>query len=189
MMPIRPCALLGAILLLGACEQVHRVPPVQGGRELAAAQARLVPTVRALPEADLDLLWKASEGFMIRAFRESSLDLRDSLARVIETHTLEYGDERLPRRTRVTVEVRRNSQRPSEAELGVIALDIAADIGAFATGIEELPQQWFLAGQLPDVEQLVADQIVRRYLLLRQGRDPETVPLGEPFPGLRSRGG
>ncbi len=176
---------VGGLGLVGGTE-VSRVGEVQTQGERRAVLDRLSPTVRTVPAADFTLLWKAADGFMEKAFRPTNLDLRDSNRRVIETHTLEFRDEaNLPRRTRVTVEIRNAPGQAADGELGVIAQSLVPDLTTLEGA--ELPQQWILAGQEPEVEALVAEQIVRRYLLLRQGKDPETEPAG-PLPSFfRSR--
>lgn len=176
---------LGMVALV-ACTQVTRVGEVQTSGERRHVQDRMTPTVKAVPAADFALLWKAADGFMERAFRPGNLDLRDSNRRVIETHTLEFESEaRIPRRTRVTVEIRNAPGRAEDGELGVVAQSLVPELTTME-GVE-LPQQWILVGQEPEIEALVAEQIMRRYLYLRQGRDPDSEPMG-PMPSLLRAG-
>ena len=170
--------ILGAALS-GCVAGVERISPVQTEADRKQVQERIDPTVRQVPDVDVDLLWKAALDFMRRFVRgDSNLDLVDQRRRVIETRTLEWIEDSLPHRTRITVEIARDVTDPRGVRLGVVALLIepVLDVRGAVTG-RPLPNSWTLAGNNPEVEKVIADEILRRYLLLRQGRDPDTVPI------------
>ena len=137
------------------------------------------PAVRQVPNADLSMLWRAAHDYIERFF---PLDVDDPRRRVVETKTLEWEANRLAYRTRITVEVARDPARPRDAKLGVIArlMQPSYILQHVRTG-EPIPTRWRLVGYHPEMQEYVASKIMERYLLLRQGRNPDEGKLQSPI--------
>ncbi len=175
----------------GACARNVTIGRLQEPSEISDVQASIQPTVRTVPDADIELLWKSSDEFVSRTWVRDGIDIRDPRKRVIETHTSEWIEAGLPHRTRVTVEVRPEPRHQHNAELLVVALRIEPQLDIPDTGDAEPPaMQWMLIGKNEKIEEMVAEQIMRRYLLYRQGRNPDDVPPEEKpagYDGSRKR--
>ncbi|MAG58727.1 MAG: hypothetical protein CMJ83_20755 [Planctomycetes bacterium] len=156
----------------------------QDERDVAAAQDKIQPTKRFVAMADHELLWKAARGYVERVFDVDALE-----AGFIETKTVEWTQNRFPRRTRVTVEMTKEDGNDNNAWLYVTALKIEPVLAleSARTG-KPIRHAWALKGSRPKVEEVVAGQIMRRYLLLRDGKDPDAVPLEGPIPGISPTG-
>jgi len=183
---MRTMFLIAASVLLVSCEPstTRGRVGVMSAAELDAVQKKIAPTKHFVARADRDLLWKAAQGYMERVFSLATVE-RDFL----ETETVEWIQFRLPHRTRITVEVGTDRGDKRNAWVYVVALNIEPVVALenARTG-EPLKYGWNLTGNRPRVEEVVMGQIVRRYLLLRDGRDPETVPLEGPIPGITPKG-
>jgi hypothetical protein len=184
-MKLRTFSLLPALaFVLGACQgSPGGGPPApQEDTELKEALAALTPHVRYVPEADRELLWQATLGYI----QESPfpVDFVDEEQRHVETKTVERREDGLPHRTRITAQVAPDPEADRNARLGVIAMLIEPvyDLQGATSG-RPLYSGWRLEGNNRALEEFIADQILRRYLLLRQGRDPAEVPPDEPIPG------
>lgn len=170
--------------VLGACQgsQGGAQPGPQEGADLQKALAELTPHVRYVPEADQELLWQATLGYIQAS--PFPVDFVDEEKRHLETKTVERRDEGLPHRTRITAQVAPDPEAERNARLGVIAMLIEPvyDLQGATSG-RPLYSGWRLEGNNRALEEFIADQILRRYLLMRQGRDPEEVSPDEPIPG------
>lgn len=176
--------LLALAFVLGACQgsQGGAQPGPQEGAELQKALAELTPHVRYVPEADQELLWQATKEYIEES--PFPVDFVDEEKRHLETKTVERREAGLPHRTRITAQVAPDPEAERNARLGVIAMLIEPvyDLQGATSG-QALYSGWRLEGNNRAMEEFIADQILRRYLLMRQGRDPEEVPPDEPIPG------
>jgi len=180
---MRPCSyvLPAALVALVACTPASLGGgPRQGPAEIREMQRRMVPTQHLFADADPKVLWKAVEGYMTTAF-----PVAEAAPGFVETETMQWVEWRLPHRTRVTVELETVEANPKNVVMYVCALKIepALESDELATG-RAVEWEWVLQGQRHNVEEVVVGQIVRRYLLLREGKDPGAVPLKGPIPGL-----
>jgi hypothetical protein len=148
-----------------------------------SVQRRIVPTVRYVPAAEVDVLWEATHGFMEKLF---PLDIDDRERHVLETQTLEWDEGGTRHRTRITVEIARDESGPANYKLGVVVLAIEPlwMLEDATTGRPLVPS-WDLVGNVPGMEQWVADGVMKRYLLLRQGRVPPEITERPPMGALR----
>ena len=153
------------------------------GASIESTQRRIVPTVRYVPGADVGVLWEATRGFMEKLF---PLDIDDATRRIIETQTLEWDEGGTRHRTRITVEIARDASGPANYKIGVVVLAIEPSwlLEDAATGQPLLPD-WNLVGNVPGMEKWVADGVMKRYLLLRQGRVPSEIMEQPPLGPLR----
>lgn len=180
------CA-LAAVLVAGGCGGRNPMTTFQTPEVRRRMSHNLEPTVRRLPEADVDLLWKAAHDYMSRVF---PLDIEDEDRRLVESETVEWTEQGGPHRTRVGVQVARQEGGLPGAKLGVVAQLIEPRFGFQDTVTESvLTIDWVLAGSNRKIEEFVAEQIVSRYLLMKQGRDPDKVPLQRPIEGLDKKSG
>lgn len=172
------------VVALAGCARVTVAPQDQGDEERARVLRKIEPTVRHVPDPDRELLWRSAQDYMEKAF--PALDITDPEKRVLETRTLEWDHERFSHRTRITVQLHDDPGSPNHTQLRLVAQKIEARIlfEQARTG-EPIPKVWILEGNDPEIERVVADQILRRYLLLRQGRNPDEVPVGDAPPGIR----
>lgn len=156
----------------------------QGPAAIREMQRRMVPTQHLFADADTKVLWKAVDGYMKTAFPVS-----ESEPGFVETETIEWVEWRLPHRTRVTVELETVKANPKNVVMLVCALKIEPSLQSDdLTSGGAVDWGWVLQGQRHNIEEVVVGQIVRRYLLLREGKDPNMVPLEGPIPGLSPKG-
>lgn len=167
----------------------------QNPDEVARVQRDIKPVVRSVPGADRAMLWTAARGHMDRLFAAEAIRLVDEAKQVVETHVIERVEAGMPWRTVVTVQVADDPALPGGARLGVVAQRIDARVDySSAEDNRPVPTVWVLIGNDDSSAGVIADDILQRYLLLRQGRDPEQelpkVPrLGERASGERINGG
>jgi hypothetical protein len=165
----------------------------QTDAEIARIMAGLQPTERLVPNADARILWQATSGYMERAFPLDELPAgvaRESGAsRQIRTKLVEWTGDGLPHRTRVFVEIRPDAASPANMRLRVTALMVESEpqLEQAKPG-EPLQYSWRLVGGNSRIEETVADQIMRRYTALREGRplpidDELLVPTQKPTSG------
>ena len=113
----------------------------------------------------------------------------NSVGKQVRTRLVEWIGDGLPHRTRVFVEVRPDAGNAANMRLRVTALMIESEPN-FEEAREGVPIQydWKLVGKNERVEEVVADQIMRRYLALREGKP---LPLEEEMilPGRESGSG
>lgn len=171
-----------ALVALVACTPAStdsRSQP-QGSAAIAEMQRRMTPTQHLFADADRKLLWEAVKGYMDAAF-----PVETSEPGFVETETMEWVEWRMPHRTRVTVELETVDGNPDNVVMLVCALKIepAVRTDELVTG-KPVRWNWRLEGHRRNVEEVVVGQILRRYLLLREGRDPTKVPIQGPIPGL-----
>ena len=172
-----------SLVLTVACTPQSTAGPVQGSDAIATAQRQMVPSRHVFAAVDKGLLWKAVDGYMNETF-----PVEAKSPGYVETSTMEWVEWRLPHRTRVIVELEEPKDNPKNAVMHVCALKIEPDLTSDqATSGGALQWNWHLRGQRREVEEVVLGQIVRRYLLLRAGKDPSKVPFEEPIPGLRPK--
>ncbi|NRA96350.1 MAG: hypothetical protein HRU14_09095 [Planctomycetes bacterium] len=170
-----------ALVALAACSSA---PPVAGGRQglqaIREMQRAMTPTQHLFADADHKLLWKAVKEYMVAAF-----PVAESEPGFVETETMEWVEWRLPHRTRVTVELEKVRTNPKNVVMLVCALKIEPSLQPeeLSTG-RAVDWSWVLQGQRRNVEEVVVGQILRHYLLLREGKDPSVLPLEGPIRGL-----
>lgn len=172
-----------AILALGACQPASTGGTRGGAQrqdEVAAIQRDIVPTQHLFADADVQLLKQAIVGYMKAVF-----PIQTVKPGFLETETLEWTEWRLPHRTRISVELENERARPNNVVMHVAALKIEPliDEQALRSG-RPVSWTWRLEGSRPEIEEIVVGQIVRRYLLLRQGKNPDDIPLEGPIPGV-----
>ena len=171
------------LVVLGGCDSASTGGSSRGSqsrREIAEIQRRIVPTQHLFADADLALVRKAVAGYMKAVF-----PIEVEKPGYLETQMMEWTQWRFPSRTRVSVELENDEDRPNNVVMHVVALKIEPLINEdeLRSG-RPVSWTWRLQGSRKDVEEVVVGQIVRRYLLLRQGKNPDTVPLEGPIPGL-----
>jgi hypothetical protein len=164
----------------------------QSDQDINRIMTRLKPTERFVPNADARLLWQAASGYMERAFPLDELPAAATSgaggSQQIRTRLVEWVGDGLPHRTRVFVEVRSDPGNAANMRLRVTALLIEGEPQlAQAKQGTPLAYDWRLSGSNPRVEETVADQIMRRYLALREGKP---LPLEEEMvlPGRQAGG-
>ena len=183
--PVHPLIQIGlGLALLSACTPQSTGGGGQGSDAVAEAQRAMVPSHHVFVEPDKKLLWEAVDGYMNETF---PIDAK--APGYVETSTMEWVAYRLPHRTRVIVELEHPETNPKNTVMHVCALKIepSLDAARFAADGASTSWNWVLSGQREEVEEVVLGQIVRRYLLLRAGKDPSKVPFEEPIPGLSPR--
>jgi hypothetical protein len=163
-----------ALIVCGCGLVDHSSEIGQTPAEVREIQRTLVPVVKKVPSTDRETLWKATEGYMQRAFAPTAIRMNDVARMVIETHLLEVSGEGKPARTQVTVQVADDPEVQGGARLGVIAqrIDAQMDFAAARSG-KPVPTLWLVRGNDEAAAEVVASEIMQRYLLLRAGRDPD----------------
>ena len=185
--PVHLLTLIGlGLALLAACTPQSTGGGKQGPDAVAEAQRAVVPSQHVFVEPDKKLLWEAVDGYMNETF---PIDAK--APGYVETSTMEWVAVRLPRRTRVIVELEQPPSNPKNTVMHVCALKIEPSLDSARTAADENASSWnwVLSGQRAEVEEVVLGQIVRRYLLLRAGKDPAKVPFEAPIPGLSPKQG
>ena len=171
-----------AVVFLAGCEPASTggSHSAQSSADIAEAQKRIVPTQHLFADADRKLVEKAIGGYMKAVFPIATEE-----PGFFETETMEWVNGPMPHRTRVTVELETVKDRPANVVMHVAALKIEPliDEAKLRSG-RPMTWTWRLEGSRREIEEVVVGQIVRRYLLLRQGRNPDEVPLDGPIPGL-----
>jgi len=134
-----------------------------------------------VPNADLGLLWKAAHDYVAHHFE---LDVDDPKKRVVETETIAFEAEGVPYRARITVQVIPDPERENTARLGVLTRIMQPDYNLEEAGPgKPLYTRWRVVGTHKEMQDFVAGRILERYLLLRQGRDPDRYMSKSPFEG------
>jgi hypothetical protein len=164
----------------------------QSASEIDTIMTDLKPTERFVANADAQLLWQAASGYMERAFPLDELPAGVASgqgSRQLRTRLVEWQGDGFPHRTRVYVEVRNDPSNPANMRLRVTALLIEAEpqLEQAKPGAQ-LEYNWRLTGNNQRVEETVADQIMRRYLALREGKplpldDEMILPRKQPAGG------
>jgi hypothetical protein len=163
----------------------------QSAAEVDRIMVGLKPTERFVANADSRLLWQAAQGYMQRAF---PLDELPSAAvtgndKQVRSKLVEWMGDGLPHRTRVFVDVRPDVANAANMRLRVTALMIESEpeLEQAREG-QPLAYNWRLVGSNSRVEDTIADQIMRRYLALSEGKP---LPLDEELilPGLEQKSG
>jgi hypothetical protein len=180
----------------GASRAQNQPPPkgsTQTASELDKIMTGLQPTERFVANADAALLWQAASGYMERAFPLDELPAGVASgaggSRQLRTRLVEWHGDGFPHRTRVYVEIRNDPSNPANMRLRVTALLIEAEPQLEqAKPNAPLEYNWRLAGSNQRVEETVADQIMRRYLALREGKplpldDEMILPRKQPVGG------
>jgi hypothetical protein len=174
------------VAAIGGCAGSRDIGPTGNTGRFEVDENTLRPTVRSVPLADMGTLWKAAHDYMERLF---PLDVNDGSRRAIETRTLEWEVDRAIYRARITVQVIVDPDAPENAKLGVLARVMRPRYYLEdAQEGEPLRNDWAVVGNHADLEQFVATKIVERYLLLRQGRDPDEVQDLTPPEGMQKKG-
>jgi hypothetical protein len=192
--------MLLACLPLGSCASgpsnsvglaARAGPREQNQADVDRILTTLKPTERLVANADSRLLWQAAQGYMERAFPLDELPpaATAGASKQVRTRLVEWVGDGLPHRTRVFVEVRPDAANAANMRLRVTALMIESEPN-FEEAREDVPLQynWKLVGKNERVEEVVAEQIMRRYLALREGKP---LPLEEEMilPGRESGSG
>ena len=179
--------MLLASLPLGSCAygpsnstgMAARAAPKQDEGDVDRILKSLKPTERLVANADSRLLWQATQGYMERAFPLDELPPAATAgsSKQVRTRLVEWIGDGLPHRTRVFVEVRPDAGNAANMRLRVTALMIESE-PRFEDARDGVPIQydWKLVGKNERVEDVVAEQIMRRYLALREGKP---LPLEE----------
>jgi hypothetical protein len=157
----------------------------QDPRQLERAQEEIQPTRQVVADANRGLLDEAVRGYIGKVF---PIEIQE--VGYIETKTVEWEHWKAPHRTRVTVEITDDPSNAKNAVINVVALRIEPVLALedARTGVP-LQYGWVLEGTRPEVEEVVAGQIMRRYLLLAEGRNPDEAPLEGPIPGMPEKVG
>jgi hypothetical protein len=152
--------------------------------------AGLRPTERFVANADTRLLWQAVSGYMERGFPLDELPAHAAEgpggARQLRTRLVEWVGDGFPHRTRVFVEMRPDPANAANVKLRATALMIEAEPDLEgATEGRPIAYAWRLVGSNQRIEEVVLEQIMRRYLALVEGKplpiDEElVVPPGPP---------
>lgn len=157
--------------------------PVARGRSAEELRESIRPELRDVPGADVSKLWEAMRGYVERGWQVEALDAERWM---VETKTVEWTHEGIPRRTRVFARILQSPERPEEVQTLVVAYRIESQMDfEHAEDGKPLATNWQVMGHDPDIQRLVSDQIHHRYLALRAGKDPDQEPLRDVPPGLR----
>jgi len=133
--------------------------------------SQLQPTQRHVLSADRDLLWQASHDWLDAKFE--GLSYADARKGQLETHLTSIASGGpIPVGTRVSVLIEPHDDSPGTWVLEVLALDISPSVDSLANSQRE-NWDWRLRGNAPDLEAEIADRILERYRLLREGVEPE----------------
>lgn len=191
-LPIAACA-SGSVASNSSRLQNQPKGATQTASEVDKIMTDLKPTERFVANADAQLLWQAASGYMERAFPLDELPagvaVGEGGSHQLRTRLVEWHGDGFPHRTRVYVDVRTDPSNPANMRLRVTALLIEAE-----PQLEEakpgapLEYNWRLTGNNQRVEETVADQIMRRYLALREGKplpldDEMILPRKQPVGG------
>jgi hypothetical protein len=183
-----------AALAVSACTSgtvASAIAKPQTDAEINRVMSGLQPTERFVPNADAKLLWQATSGYMDRAFPLDELppNAQQGQSRQLRTKLVEWIGEGLPHRTRVFVEIRPDAANAANMRLRVIALMVEPEpqLEQARPG-QEIQYAWKLVGSNTRIEETVADQIMRRYEALREGKplpvdDELLVPTQKPATG------
>jgi hypothetical protein len=171
--------LLMAVLALGGCAGSGTVASAiskgQSEDEVNRKIGSLQPTERLVANADARLLWQATSGYMDRAFPLDEIPAgvlqAPGQTKQLRTKLVEWTGDGLPHRTRVFVELRPDPTNAANLRLRVTALMVEPEpqLEQARPG-EQLEYSWRLVGSNTRIEETVADQIMRRYLALREGK-------------------
>jgi hypothetical protein len=147
----------------------------QSDQDIQRVMTSLKGTERFVANADSRLLWQAAEGYMQRAFPLDELPASVTSgaggSRQLRSQLVEWVGDGLPHRTRVFVDVRQDPANAANMRLRVTALMIESEprLEQARQGVP-LEYDWRLVGSNQRIEETIADQIMRRYLALREGK-------------------
>lgn len=146
-------------------------PGVTDPVEIARVIDNLPRTRRDVLSADRGLLWTASRDWMNAKF--GGLRHEEAVAGQLETHLVAWGGEGpLPVRTRVSLTLTDHPRAIGAVTLEVLALEIVPEVGDLAAADEGSDYSWRLMGSSPELEKAIAEAVLERYELLREGVEP-----------------
>jgi hypothetical protein len=181
------CLLVLAVLPSWSCAGGNSVAKslektdTQSRNDVDEILKNLKPTEKFVANADSQMLWQAASGYMERAFPLDTLPPEATSgangSRQIRSQLVQWVGDGLPHRTRVFVEVRNDPANAANMRLRVSALLIESE-PRFEQAKPNAPLEydWRLTGSNTRVEETIVDQIMKRYLALREGKP---LPLDE----------